>query len=50
MCRPLPDVNLPGSRIARAFVVRAGDDPCPVSESVEGIGVRALAGELRARA
>ena len=35
---------------ARAFVVHAGDDRYPVSDSVEGIGVRALAAELRARA
>ena len=34
---------------ARAFVVHAGDDRYPVSEGVEGIGVRALATELRAR-
>ena len=34
---------------ARAFVVHAGDDRYPVSEGVEGIGVRALAAELRAR-
>ena len=34
---------------ARAFVVHAGDDRYPVSESVEGIGVRALAEELRTR-
>ena len=34
---------------SRAFVVHAGDDRHPVSESVEGIGVRALAAELRAR-
>ena len=34
---------------ARAFVVHAGDDRYPVSENVEGIGVRALAAELRAR-
>ena len=30
--------------------LRAGDDRCPVPESVAGIGVRALAAELRARA
>ena len=34
---------------ARAFVVHAGDDRYPVSDSVEGIGVRALVAELRAR-
>ena len=34
---------------ARAFVVHAGDDRYPVSDSVEGIGIRALAAELRAR-
>ena len=33
---------------ARAFVVHAGDDRYPLSETVEAIGVRALAGELRA--
>lgn len=32
---------------SRAFIVHAGDDRFPVSESVEGIGVRALAEELR---
>ena len=32
---------------ARAFVVHAGDDHYPVSESVNGIGVHALATELR---
>ena len=35
---------------ARTFVVHAGNNRYPVSESVEGIGVRALAAELRARA
>ena len=35
---------------ARAFVVHADDDRYPVSENVEGIGIRALAAELRARA
>ena len=34
---------------SRAFVVHAGDDRYPVLDSVEGIGVRALAAELRAR-
>ena len=34
---------------ARAFVVHAGDDRYPLSESVEAIGVRELAGELRGR-
>ena len=32
---------------SRAFVVHAGEDRFPVSEGVEGIGVRALAEELR---
>jgi predicted AAA+ superfamily ATPase len=32
---------------ARAFVVHAGDDRYPVSETIEGIGVRALAAELQ---
>ena len=35
---------------ARAFVVHAGDDRYPVSETAEAIGVRALAAELRAAA
>ena len=34
---------------ARAFVVYAGDDRYPLSESVEAIGLRELAGELRSR-
>ena len=34
---------------ARAFVVHAGDDRYPLSESVEAIGVREMAGELRGR-
>ncbi len=34
---------------ARAFVVHAGDDRYPLSESVEAIGLRELAGELRSR-
>jgi predicted AAA+ superfamily ATPase len=34
-------------RPARAFVVHAGDDRYPISETVEGIGVRALAAELQ---
>ena len=33
---------------ARAFAVHAGDDRYPISETVEGIGIRALATELRA--
>lgn len=33
----------------RAFVVHAGDDRFPVSASVEGIGLRELAGEIRRR-
>ena len=33
---------------ARAFAVHAGDDRYPVSETVEGIGIRALATALRA--
>ena len=32
---------------ARAFIVHAGDDRYPVSEGVEGIGIHALAAELR---
>ena len=32
---------------ARAFVVHAGDDRYPLSEGVEAVGVRELAGELR---
>ena len=32
---------------ARAFAVHAGDDRYPLSESVEAVGVRELAGELR---
>ena len=32
---------------ARAFVVHAGDDCYPVSEGAEGIGIHALAAELR---
>lgn len=32
---------------ARAFLVHAGDDRYPVSEMIEGIGIRALAGLLR---
>ena len=32
---------------ARAFVVHAGDDRYPLSERVEAVGVRELAGELR---
>jgi hypothetical protein len=35
---------------ARAFVVHAGDDRYPVSDMIEGVGVRALAEELRALA
>ena len=34
---------------ARAFVVHAGDDRYPMSETLEAISVRELAGELRAR-
>jgi hypothetical protein len=34
---------------ARAFVVHAGDDRYPLSESVEAIGAREMAGELRGR-
>ena len=34
---------------ARAFVVHAGDDRYPLSKSVEAIGVREMAGELRGR-
>ena len=34
---------------ARAFVVHAGDDRYPVSETLEAVSVRALAAELRAR-
>ena len=34
---------------ARAFVVHAGDDRYPLSETLEAISVRALASELRAR-
>jgi hypothetical protein len=34
-------------RPARAFVVHAGDGRYPVSETIEGISVRALADELR---
>ena len=34
---------------ARAFVVHAGDKRYPLSENVEAIGVRELAGELRGR-
>ena len=33
----------------RTFVVHAGDDHYPISESIEGIGVHALATELRRR-
>ena len=33
---------------ARAFVVHAGDDRYPLSATLEAIGVRELAGELRA--
>jgi len=35
-------------RPARAFVVHAGDDRYPVSETIEGVGVRRLAEELQA--
>ena len=34
---------------ARAFVVHAGDDRFPISRSVEGVGLRELALELRGR-
>ena len=34
---------------ARAFVVHAGDDRYPMSESLEAVSVRGLAAELRAR-
>ena len=34
---------------ARAFVVHAGDDRYPMSETLEAISVRGLAAELRAR-
>ena len=34
---------------ARAFVVHAGDDRYPVSETLEAVSVRGLAAELRAR-
>lgn len=35
-------------RPTRAFVVHAGDDRYPVSETIEGVGVRRLAEELQA--
>ena len=34
---------------ARAFVVHAGDDRYPMSDTLEAISVRGLAAELRAR-
>ena len=34
---------------ARAFVVHAGDDRYPMSETLEAVSVRELAAELRAR-
>ena len=34
---------------ARAFVVHAGDDRYPMSETLEAVSVRGLAAELRAR-
>ena len=36
-------------RPARAFAVHAGDDRYPMSEALEGVSVRGLAAELRAR-